>query len=73
MLVVTADSDDRVVPAHSYKYAARLIEMSRHSDREALLHTRKGSSHSWRSGQPEDVALDQAIKWDFILRHTKRD
>jgi prolyl oligopeptidase len=70
ILVVTADSDDRVVPAHSYKYAARLIEFSRNTDRDALLHTSKGSSHSWRSGQPEDIALDLAIKWDFILRHT---
>jgi prolyl oligopeptidase len=70
MLVITADSDDRVVPAHSFKFAARLIEYSKSNGRQALLQVRRSSSHSWRSGQIPDITEDQAIKWDFVLRHT---
>jgi prolyl oligopeptidase len=63
--VTTGNFDDRVVPSHSYRYAARLQEMQR-SDRPVLLHTVMGSSHG--SGANAKEALRYITnKWTFIL------
>lgn len=44
VLVVTADHDDRVVPAHSYKYAAAL-QNNKTGNTPKLLHIEKNSGH----------------------------
>ena len=45
VLITTADHDDRVVPAHSFKYAATLQALASH-DRPALIRTDTKSGHS---------------------------
>lgn len=66
-LVMTADSDDRVVPSHSFKYAARLQSVQS-DDRLALLHVRRGGSHSWRTGTIAEQAKARAVKWAFLMK-----
>ncbi len=46
-LVVTADYDDRVVPSHSYKFAAALQDVQG-CDRPVLLRVETQGSHSYR-------------------------
>ncbi|MBO9575590.1 MAG: S9 family peptidase [Sphingobium sp.] len=57
ILVITADSDDRVVPAHSYKYAAAL-QNARIGDRPHLLRVETGAGHG--SGKPVDKLIEEA-------------
>jgi prolyl oligopeptidase len=53
-LVMTGSDDDRVVPMHSYKYAARLQELGL-SDTPLLLHTDIGGSHGRSATEAEKV------------------
>ncbi len=64
-LVVTGDADDRVVPTHSYKYAARLQQVQS-SDRLALLHVRRGGSHGRTATVTENVRYLTNL-WTFLL------
>ena len=68
ILVATSDSDDRVVPAHSYKYAAAL-QHARIGDRPRLLRVDSGSGHG--PGRPVDKAIDEAADmYSFIAYWT---
>ena len=64
-LVIAADFDDRVVPSHSYRYAAKLQNFQR-GHNPVLLHTRVGSSHGVTGTEAEEVRY-LANKWGFIL------
>jgi prolyl oligopeptidase len=44
VLITTADHDDRVVPAHSFKYAATLQALASH-DRPVLIRIETKSGH----------------------------
>ena len=46
-LVVTATHDDRVMPHHSYRYAAKLLQ-AQIADEPIYLHTVQGGSHNLR-------------------------
>lgn len=64
-MVTTADHDDRVVPAHSFKFAARL-QACQGSERPALIRIEKNAGHG--AGKPTSKILDeQADKWAFML------
>lgn len=64
-MVTTADHDDRVVPAHSFKFAARL-QACQGGPRPALIRIDKNAGHG--AGKPTSKILDeQADKWAFML------
>lgn len=52
VLVTTADHDDRVVPSHSFKYAARL-QSAQAGNAPILLRTEMGEGHGYSSGISE--------------------
>lgn len=64
-LITTGDHDDRVVPAHSFKFAARLQEV--HSgDNPVLIRIETDAGHG--AGKPISKTIDeQADIWAFLL------
>ena len=64
-LVVTGDQDDRVVPAHSYKFVARL--QATLPGVQALLHVAHGTGHSVLWAAPEENVRTASIIWSFIM------
>ncbi len=64
-LVTTADHDDRVVPAHSFKFAARLQECQK-GDAPVLISIQTNAGHG--AGKPTDKAIEEvADKWAFLF------
>lgn len=64
-LVTTADHDDRVVPAHSFKFAATLQER-RGGDAPVLISIQTNAGHG--AGKPTDKAIEEiADKWAFLF------
>jgi len=64
-LVTTADHDDRVVPAHSFKYAAALQE-KQGCDNPVLISIQVKAGHG--AGKPTaKIIEEQADKWAFLL------
>jgi prolyl oligopeptidase len=65
-LVTTADHDDRVVPAHSFKFAARLQECHA-GDNPVLIRIETRAGHG--AGKPTSKIIDEAAdKWGFLTR-----
>jgi prolyl oligopeptidase len=61
-LVTTADHDDRVVPSHSFKYAAAL-QAAQGCDRPVLIRVEVAGSHGYR---PTDrMIAERADQWAF--------
>ena len=66
-MVTTADHDDRVVPAHSFKFAARLQEYQK-GPAPVLIRIETKAGHG--AGQStEQVISGQADKWAFIFQN----
>jgi prolyl oligopeptidase len=64
-MVTTADHDDRVVPAHSFKFAARLQEYQR-GPAPVLIRIETKAGHG--AGQStEQVISGQTDKWAFMF------
>jgi len=57
LLVTTADTDDRVVPGHSFKYAAAL-QAAGQGSRPQLIRIETRAGHG--SGKPTDKAIEEA-------------
>ncbi len=71
ILVTTADTDDRVVPGHSFKYTARL-QASDIGDRPHLVRIETRAGHG--SGKPTAKIIDEAAdQLAFIARWTGMD
>lgn len=67
-LVTTGDHDDRVVPAHSFKFAARLQECQA-GDNPVLIRINTNAGHG--AGKPTDMIIaEQADKWAFFFYNT---
>jgi prolyl oligopeptidase len=64
-LVTTADHDDRVVPAHSFKFAARL-QADNAGPNPVLIRIDSKAGHG--GGKPTSKTLDeQADIWSFVM------
>ena len=64
-LVTTAEHDDRVVPAHSFKFAARL-QKAHKGDSPVLIRIETNAGHG--AGKPTAKIIDeQADKWAFTF------
>ena len=67
VLITTADTDDRVVPGHSFKYAARMQE-AQVGDAPVLIRIETRAGHG--AGVPtEKVIADYADRWAFLVRN----
>ncbi len=65
-LIATADHDDRVVPSHSFKFAATL-QAAQGCDKPVLIRVEKQASHAYR---PTDKRIAElADGWAFALAH----
>ncbi len=64
-LVTTADHDDRVVPAHSFKFAARLQEAHK-GENPVLIRIESKAGHG--AGKPTSKQIDEATDmWSFVM------
>jgi prolyl oligopeptidase len=68
-MVFTADHDDRVVPAHSFKYIARLQEKNT-SDKPMLIRVDINSGHG-AGISTEKKINEEADKFAFLFHHIK--
>lgn len=67
ILVTTADTDDRVVPGHSFKYAAA-IQRAQGGDAPVLIRIETRAGHG--AGVPTDKVIeDYADRWAFLVRN----
>lgn len=67
-MVTTADHDDRVVPAHSFKFAARLQE-AQAGENPTLIRIETKAGHG--AGKPiSKVIEEQADIWSFLFYNT---
>ena len=66
-LITTADHDDRVVPAHSFKYAARLQEMQSCAN-PVLIRIETKAGHG--AGKPTSKQIEErADLWAFLVKN----
>jgi len=70
-LVTTADHDDRVVPAHSFKFAARLQEAHRGAN-PVLIRIETKAGHG--AGKPTSKLIEEAAdRYAFLVRELNVD
>ncbi len=71
ILVTTADTDDRVVPGHSFKYAARLQEMQQ-GDAPVIIRIETSAGHG--GGKPIQKVIEEVSdQYAFLVEHTFDD
>lgn len=65
-MIMTADHDDRVVPAHSFKFAAELQSKQQKNGNPVLIRIDSKAGHG--AGKPTAKLIDDAADmWSFIL------
>jgi prolyl oligopeptidase len=65
-LIVTADHDDRVVPAHSFKFAATL-QAAQAGDSPVLIRIETKAGHG--AGKPISKAIEEITdEWSFLVK-----
>jgi prolyl oligopeptidase len=70
-LVTTADTDDRVVPAHSFKFAARLQEVHEGAA-PVLIRIETRAGHG--GGTPTSKIIEEvADEWSFLVETLEID
>lgn len=64
-LITTADHDDRVVPAHSFKFAARL-QAAHRGENPVLIRIETKAGHG--AGKPTSKQIEEAADiWSFVM------
>lgn len=64
-MITTADHDDRVVPAHSFKFAATL-QATHKGDNPVLIRIETKAGHG--AGKPTSKIIEDATdKWAFLM------
>ena len=67
-LVTTADHDDRVVPAHSFKYMARMQEYNAGNQLPLLIRIDTKAGHG--AGKPTAKVIEEYTDvWSFVFYH----
>ena len=70
-MITTADHDDRVVPAHSFKFAAAL-QAAQSGDAPVLIRIETKAGHG--AGKPTSKIIEEAAdRWAFLLRSLKAE
>lgn len=65
-MITTADTDDRVVPGHSFKFAARLQETHK-GPNPVLIRIETKAGHG--SGKPTSMQIEElADEWAFLVK-----
>jgi prolyl oligopeptidase len=65
-MIATADHDDRVVPAHSFKFAAAL-QAAQAGDAPVLIRIETKAGHG--AGKPISKAIDEiSDEWSFLVK-----
>jgi len=68
MLITTADHDDRVVPAHSFKFAARLQAAHAGTD-PVLIRIETNAGHG--AGKPTSKIIEELVDtYGFFAKYT---
>lgn len=68
ILATTADHDDRVVPAHTFKYMARLQESGAGNELPLLVRIDSKAGHG--AGKPTAKVIDEYTDvWSFVFYH----
>jgi prolyl oligopeptidase len=65
MMVFTSDHDDRVVPAHSFKYIARLQELYK-GDNPVIIRIETDAGHGF-GRSIKKIIDEQTDKWSFLF------
>ncbi|MFL5539987.1 MAG: prolyl oligopeptidase family serine peptidase [Longimicrobiaceae bacterium] len=66
VLITTGDHDDRVVPGHSFKYAAAL-QRAQAGDAPILIRIETRAGHG--AGKPTSMQIDEAAdRWAFLVK-----
>src|SRR6185312_13775239 len=66
VLITTADHDDRVVPAHSFKFAAAL-QAAQGGDAPVLIRIETKAGHG--AGKPTAKLIEEAAdRWAFLVK-----
>nr|WP_263858321.1 prolyl oligopeptidase family serine peptidase [Waterburya agarophytonicola] len=70
-MITTADTDDRVVPAHSFKFAAAL-QAAHQGDKPVLIRIETKAGHG--AGKPTTKVIEEvADKWAFLVANLDLD
>jgi prolyl oligopeptidase len=65
-MITTADHDDRVVPAHSFKFAATL-QAAQSCDKPTLIRIQTKAGHG--AGKPTTMIIEEtADRWSFLVK-----
>jgi prolyl oligopeptidase len=65
-LITTGDHDDRVVPAHSFKFAAT-VQAAQDCDKPILIRIETKAGHG--AGKPTTKIIEEAAdRWAFLVK-----
>jgi len=70
IMITTADHDDRVFPAHSFKLAAAL-QKAQQGDKPVLIRIDTKAGHG--AGKPTDKVIDEVADRFAFMRHHMQD